>query len=143
MKPVSCWLCLLMVFSYATAASFTSYVPEYQMGLPEGPAQYGFYPYINANDPYLSVIRSEKRDESSGTFSVPTASASSAQTFPLSNFGTCQRPLQNIGGVCRCPNNGIFIAPLCLNPSSVPNLVCKPPSTQINLECICPNGKKI
>ena len=59
MKLVFSWLCLLLVVSYATAAAFTEYVPEFEMGLPETPFEYGSYPYINAFDPFLNVIRSD------------------------------------------------------------------------------------
>ena len=59
MNKATALLCLFALIWSSYSASFSSYVPEYYMGLPNGPAQYGSYPFINQFDPYLSVIRSE------------------------------------------------------------------------------------
>ena len=60
MNKANALLCIFAIVWSSSAASFSSYVPEYYMGLPAGPAQYGSFPFINQFDPYLNVIRSEQ-----------------------------------------------------------------------------------
>lgn len=52
--------CVFLALLCLAASQFTSFVPQYTMGLPEEPAQYGSYPYINSFDPYLTTIKSSQ-----------------------------------------------------------------------------------
>ena len=57
------------------------------------------------------------------------------------NGGNCRTPLVEIGGVCRCPKNGIHLAGKCFASDRYSKKTCQSPSSLINGECICPDGQ--
>lgn len=84
---------------------------------------------------------------SQNQYSAPTNGLSYGSTATPNNqnlsnnaYNACNFPRTLIGGICRCPNDGIYLAGNCIARDQ-PSKNCNPPRTLISGECICPNNE--